>query len=127
MKVFFDVDLTLLNSSGAEWVLRPGAGEVLAGVVRLGHDVYLWSATGQQHAQRVVETFGLQRWVTDCLEKDSNPTVRPDLVVDDDSFLVEKYSGVCVRPYREPDPADRELYRVLEAVTGWDHPARMAP
>lgn len=116
MRVFFDVDLTLLLADGGQWILRPGAREVLARLREMGHEVYLWSATGHEHARRVVERFGLQEWVLGCFDKDPDCPVRPDLVVDDDPFLVEKYGGVWVRPYREPRPDDRELFRVLEAV-----------
>ena len=44
--------------------------------------------------------------------------VTPDLIVDDDWFLVQKYSGVLVSALRSPDPDDRELFLVLEAVSG---------
>ncbi|MFN3973895.1 MAG: hypothetical protein ACK4K2_01265 [Dehalococcoidia bacterium] len=116
MKVFFDVDLTLLFADGSRWALRPGAEEVFRLLKGQGCDIYVWTATGRSHAERVVHTFGLAPWVTDCLDKDSDCPIRPDMVVDDDEFLVQKYSGVWVKPYRQVDPDDRELYRVVEAV-----------
>ncbi|GBD10867.1 hypothetical protein HRbin23_00517 [bacterium HR23] len=116
MKVFFDVDLTLLCAQGDQWALRPGTEEVFRRLTEMGCQVYVWTATGRPHAERVVRTFGLAPWVTACLDKDSDCPIRPDMVVDDDEFLVQKYSGVWVRPYRQVDPHDRELYRVLEAV-----------
>lgn len=116
MKVFFDVDLTLLYTDGNQWALRPGTEEVFRRLKDLGCDIYVWTATGRSHAERVVHTFGLAHWVTACLDKDSDCPIRPDMVVDDDDFLVQKYSGVWVKPYRQVDPNDRELYRVVEAV-----------
>ena len=120
MRVFFDVDLTLLHAEGTAWTLRPGAREVLARLREMGHEVYLWTATGHEHARRLVERFGLHEWVTDCFDKDPDCPVQPDLVVDDDPYLVEKYGGIWVQPYREPDPQDRELFRVLERLERWN-------
>jgi len=40
----------------------------------------------------------------------------PDMVVDDDEYLVEKYTGFLVEQYRAPDPSDRELYRALDYI-----------
>ncbi|MBI4233244.1 MAG: HAD family hydrolase [Chloroflexi bacterium] len=118
MRIFFDVDLTLLYSVGNSWALRPGVREVFSRVRALGHTIYLWSATGKPHAERLVRTYGLEAWVEECLDKDSDCPVKPDMIVDDDRYLVEKYSGVWVKPYRDPDPSDRELFRVLEALDG---------
>ncbi|MCS7206960.1 MAG: hypothetical protein NZ951_03360 [Dehalococcoidia bacterium] len=116
MRVFFDVDLTILYADGSQWALRPGTEEVFRRLRDLGCEIYVWTATGRPHAERVVHTFGLARWVTACLDKDADCPIRPDMVVDDDDFLVQKYSGVWVKPYRHLDPHDRELYRVIEWV-----------
>ncbi|MSQ40562.1 MAG: hypothetical protein EXR55_02650 [Dehalococcoidia bacterium] len=115
LKVFFDVDHTiLLSTSDGGWHLRPGLREVFQSVKDMGHAVYLWTASGKLHAQRVTETYGLSDLVTDCFDKDGNNWLLPDLVVDDDWFLVEKYSGVLVSQYREVNLQDRELYLLLD-------------
>ena len=116
MRIFIDVDGTLLSSENGVWSLRPGAREMFRQLSGLGHQLYVWSATGKPHAERLVSRYGLGRWVVDCLDKDANPSPKPDLIVDDDGFLVKKYSGICVEPYRQADPTDRELFRVVEAL-----------
>ena len=120
MRIFFDVDLTLLNSSPAGWALRPRARQVLGCLKARGHEVYLWTATGQAHAQRVVQRYRLKPLVCACLDKDPNSPLLPDFIVDDDPYLVEKYGGVLVTPYRDPDPKDRELFKVLEYLDRLD-------
>ena len=117
MRIFFDVDNTLLYSSGAEWVLRPGTRHVIAALKSQGHDIYIWSATGQLHCERLVGRYELDLFVTACFDKDPACPVKPDLIVDDDWYLVQKYSGILVEAFRRPDPEDRELYRVLEELT----------
>lgn len=113
MRIFFDVDLTLLHSDSSGWTLRPNTREVFAQLKTLGHDIYLWTATGKAHAERVVQYFRLEIFVTDCMDKDSRNAVKPDFIVDDDSYLVEKYGGVFVTPYRVPDLLDKELQKVI--------------
>ena len=93
--------------------------QVFARLRALGHEVYLWTATGEAHAQRVVRRYRLKPFVTGCLDKDSNSPLQPDMIVDDDPYLVEKYGGVVVTPYREPDPKDCELFKVLEHLDGF--------
>ncbi len=120
MRIFFDVDNTLLYSSGANWNLRPGTQEVMALLKEHGHDLYIWSATGLLHCQRLVRRYNLEPFVTACFDKDPACGVTPDIIVDDDWYLVEKYSGVCVAAYRRPDPEDRELFRILEVLETWN-------
>ena len=115
LKIFFDVDQTLLHSSPEGWELRPGSRDVLEALTEMGHEVYLWTATGAMHARQLVERYDLQKFVVDCFDKDPTAVpMLPDIVVDDDWFLVQKYNGVLVSQYRETDPDDRELYRVLD-------------
>ena len=116
MKIFFDVDGTILASDNGAWSLRPGTQDVFKQLANLGHELYVWTATGKPHAETVVETYGLGKWVVACLDKDTNVDPKPDMIVDDDSYLVQKYSGVWVEPYRESDPNDRELLKVIDAL-----------
>lgn len=122
MRIFFDVDLTILYHDGAIKALRPFTREVFQRLDALGHQVYVWTATGKAHADRVVDGFKLRDWVTACHDKDGSLDLVPDLIVDDDPYLVEKYSGVWVRPYRVLDAHDRDLLKVLDAVASLEHP-----
>jgi phosphoglycolate phosphatase-like HAD superfamily hydrolase len=116
MRIFFDVDNTLLYSSGSQWVLRPGTLETLAALKELGLELYIWSATGQLHCERLVQRYNLASYIICCFDKDPTCPVKPDLIVDDDWFLVEKYTGILVEAFRVPDPDDREMFRVLEEL-----------
>ena len=119
MRIFFDVDHTILNSSGDDWVLRPGTAEVMAALKAMGHDLYMWSATGLPHCERVIGRYGLTPFITEAFEKSPSPPIFPEIIIDDDDYLVGMYSGVWVSAYRDPDPADRELFRALETVRVW--------
>ena len=120
MNIFFDVDQTLLHSSPDDgWFLRPGTAEVIESLNKSGHFVYIWTASGRMHALKLVERYNLGDLVVDCFDKDPvTAPLLPDMIVDDDPFLVEKYSGVLVSQYREVDAGDRELFRVLTYVNG---------
>ena len=115
MNIFFDVDQTLLHSEATEWHLRPGVHEVFKTLKSMGHVLYIWTASGERHARRLVDRYELDHLVSGCFDKDPvTAPLLPDMVVDDDAYLVEKYTGVLVEQYRAPDPSDRELYRVLD-------------
>ena len=117
MKIFFDVDHTILLSDSEVYALRPGVTELLQALKDMGHLVYLWTASGEVHARRLVERFNLQDLVLDCFDKDPvHVPMLPDMVIDDDWYLVEKYKGILVSQYKEVDPEDRELYRVLDRM-----------
>ena len=111
MKIFFDVDLTLINTDEGKWTLRPGAIEVLTRFKDQNHEVYLWSASGFEHCQRFAKTYGCENLITDYFDKEPGVAVKPDCVVDDDEYLVEKWHGVHVQPFRDPgNTDDKELY-----------------
>ncbi|MDP6455251.1 MAG: NIF family HAD-type phosphatase [SAR202 cluster bacterium] len=115
MNIFFDVDQTLLHSEATQWHLRPGVHEIFESLKSMGHILYIWTASGEMHARRLVDRYDLHQYVSDCFDKDPvTAPLLPDVVVDDDAYLVEKYTGVLVEQYNAPDPSDRELYRVLE-------------
>ena len=117
MKIFFDVDHTILLSDSEVYALRPGVAELFQALKDMGHQVYLWTASGEIHARRLVERCGLQDLVLDCFDKDPiHVPMLPDMIVDDDWYLVEKYKGILVSQYKEVDPEDRELYRVLDCL-----------
>lgn len=116
MRIFFDVDNTLLCSTEDQWILRPGTREIMETLKALGQELYIWSATGQAHCERLVQRYDLHPYIINCFDKDPACPVKPDLIIDDDWFLVEKYSGFVVEAFRAPNPNDRELFRVLEEL-----------
>ena len=117
MKIFFDVDHTILLSDSEVYALRPGVAELFQALKDMGHLVYLWTASGEVHARRLVERYDLQDLVLDCFDKDPvHVPMLPAMVIDDDWYLIEKYKGILVSQYKEVDPEDRELYRVLDCM-----------
>lgn len=113
MNIFFDVDQTLVHISHEANVLRPRAREVMQQLKAAGHRVYVWSASGLAHVERVVHLHRLGEWVDGMFDKDPRVAPKPDFIIDDDWYLVQKYGGYCVTQYREPDPEDRELEAAL--------------
>jgi len=81
-----------------------------------GHNVYVWSAGGKSYVERVVNTHGLAEWVDGCFDKDARVEPRPDFIVDDDWYLVEKYGGHLVSQYKAVDDSDRELLNATERL-----------
>ena len=116
MKIFFDVDLTLIYVDAVEDRLRPGVRETFEGLIAIGHQVYVWSAGGEDYSRRIVHKHGLADLVVDCFDKDVTVPIKPDMVVDDDWHIVKKYGGHTVTPYRERNDSDSEMARVLEAI-----------
>ena len=117
MNIFFDVDQTLLHSEATEWHLRPGVREVFECLKSMGLTLYIWTASGEMHARRLVDRYDLHDLVSGGFDKDPvTAPLLPDMVVDDDEFLVEKYTGFLVEQYRVPTPSDRELYRALDYI-----------
>ena len=117
LNVFFDVDHTLVHTTQAMSALRPGAREAMARIKAAGHSVYVWSAGGQQYSKRTVERHGLGEWVDGCFDKHPRVDPAPDVIIDDDWYLVEKYGGYVVSQYKEVDESDRELLEIVEQLT----------
>ncbi len=86
-----------------------------------GHRVFVWSAGGATYVEKVVATHGLSVFVDGCFDKDPRVEPRPDFIVDDDWYLVEKYGGCLVSQYRALDPGDRGLYAVLDHFVRLGH------
>ena len=116
LNVFFDVDHTLVYIDQHSNVLRPGAGEAMSRLKQAGHNVFVWSAGGQEYVERVVRVHELEQWVDGCFDKDPKVQPRPDLIIDDDWYLVEKYGGHLVSQYKVIDDADRELLDIIDLL-----------
>ncbi len=121
MNVFFDVDHTIIDSDNA---LRPGVRELFARLCADGHTLYLWSGIGRR--TEIVEAHDLGAFVSGCFDKPLYQyermlaplgiPARPDFVVDDHPHLVQAFGGCVVARYARPDPADREMERVYDAI-----------
>lgn len=121
MKIFFDVDYTLIT-----WdvKLRPGVHEVFGRLRADGHTIYLWSGVGPRW--EVVRRFELQEHVTDCFWKplynhharmrELGVTVIPDYVIDDHAEIIEVFVGTQIAEPRMPLERDREMWRVYDDI-----------
>ncbi|MEX0783757.1 MAG: HAD family hydrolase [Dehalococcoidia bacterium] len=116
MNVYFDVDHTLVYINAETNALRPGAGEAMRQLKDAGHDVYVWSASGLAHVERVVQMHGLSEWVDGMHDKDPRVEPRPDFIIDDDWYLVQKWGGYCVSQYKAVDESDAELLLAIEEL-----------
>lgn len=120
LNVFFDVDHTLVHVDQHDNYLRPGAEEAMARLKAAGHNVYVWSAGGQEYVERIVRVHELTAWVDGCFDKDPKVQPRPDLIIDDDWYLVEKYGGHVVSQYKVVNHADRELLDIIDILLNTD-------
>lgn len=120
MNIFFDVDQTLVHIDQDRNVLRPGAHETMQRIKAAGHNIYVWSATGEPHVRRVVELHGLGEWVDGMFDKDPRVQPYPDFIIDDDWYLVQKYGGHCVTQYKGA-AHDREFERALRRLAELGH------
>lgn len=114
MNIFFDVDHTLVFATQHANNLRPGAHAAFRRLKAEGHMVYVWSAGGKDYVEKVVEIHGLIEWVDGCFDKDPKVEPRPDFIIDDDWYLVEKYGGHLVSQYKIVNDEDSELMESAE-------------
>ena len=121
MRIFFDVDFTLIAPDGS---LRPLVHEVFQRIVNDGHEIYVWSGAGIRW--EVIRRHGLRPYIKDCFVKplsdyrDSFGYLgvhkEPEFCVDDYPEVIEALGGTAIRPYLEPNPADEEMLRVYDAI-----------
>jgi hypothetical protein len=121
INVFFDVDHTLVFIDQSTNSLRPGAHDAMQRIKEAGHGVYVWSAGGAEYVKRVVEVHGLVAWVDGCFDKDPRVQPRPDFIIDDDWYLVQKYGGHLVSQYKAVNDDDRELMAAIERLEELGH------
>jgi len=96
--------------------LRPGAHISMQKLSEQGNEVHVWSAGGKTYCQRIVEQHGLSNWVIDCHDKNPKVQPQPDVIIDDDQYLVEKYGGFTVSQYKKINEKDRELLEITEQI-----------
>ncbi len=118
LKIFFDVDHTLVYTTQHENELRPGTHDAMRRLKEAGHSVYVWSAGGKEYVERVVARHSLEVWVDGCFDKDPRVDPRPDIIIDDDWYLVEKYGGHTVSQYKTINPEDREFEEIVDRILG---------
>ena len=125
MNIFFDMDYTIISSTGA---LRPNAKPILERLHADGHKIYIWSGLGARRQE--IQNLELNPFVTDVLEKPTHDyqqlvhgmlrrgelSVLPDLVIDDYPEIVSALGGISVKPYVIDDPSDDEMQRVYKAI-----------
>jgi hypothetical protein len=121
LNVFFDVDHTLVYPTQHFNALRPGAHEAMLKIREAGHGVYVWSAGGGEYSQRIVEMHGLAELVDGCFDKDPRVQPKPDFIIDDDWYLVEKYGGHCVSQYKSVDETDTAFQEVIVRLAELGH------
>ncbi|MCC6388400.1 MAG: HAD family hydrolase [Dehalococcoidia bacterium] len=121
INVFFDVDHTLVFVSHEVNALRPRAHDAMRLLKAAGHGVYVWSAGGKDYVERIVDMHGLRQFVDGCFDKDPKVQPRPDFIIDDDWYLVEKYGGHCVSQYKAVNDEDAELLVALESLAKLGH------
>ncbi len=119
--IYFDVDHTLLFVDQHTNVLRPGARQAMQRLKESGHSVYVWSAGGKEYVERMVVLHELAEWVDGCFDKSPKVVPSPDWIIDDDWYLVEKYSGYLVSQYKTIDEMDKEFDAIIEALMGLGH------
>ncbi len=122
MKLFFDVDYTILGVDGS---LRPGTHETFLKLKKDGHQIYIWSGIGVR--TREVQKHSLDKYVSGVFRKPLEDFEKgmeeigiplwPDLVVDDYPEIVSTLGGIKVKPYYFARNADKEemerIYRII--------------
>ena len=121
MKIFFDVDYTIL---GLDDTLRPGTMETLEQLKEEGHEIYIWSGMGQRW--EVVEKHNLTPLVSGVYEKPTHHfherldelgvPFEPEFVIDDYPEVVAAFGGVWVPPYFFKRNFDQEMERIYRIV-----------
>ena len=121
MKIFFDVDYTIL---GLDDTLRPGTMETLEQLREEGHEIYIWSGMGQRW--EVVEKHKLTPLISGVYEKPTHHfherleelgvPFEPEFVIDDYPEVVAAFGGVWVPPYFFKRSFDQEMERIYRIV-----------
>ncbi|HKS91853.1 MAG TPA: hypothetical protein VJQ83_07985 [Tepidiformaceae bacterium] len=121
MNIYFDVDHTLVFIDQYTNALRPGAREAMQRLKDAGHGVYVWSASGKPHVERICEMHGLSPWVDGMFDKDPRVQPFPDFIIDDDWYLVQKYGGHLVSQYKAVNLEDQEFADAIQTLVSLGH------
>ncbi|MFI5052944.1 MAG: hypothetical protein ACHQDE_01165 [Acidimicrobiia bacterium] len=127
MRIFFDVDLTILGQDGS---LRPGTRELFVRLIDEGHEVYVWSGFGERWDD--LRRHDLDGIVHGVFNKPLSRQAEghevwglpfaPDFVVDDHPGLPTYLPGINVTAYvdRRFSAEDTEMDRVYRAIVEAD-------
>ncbi|MET0628370.1 MAG: hypothetical protein ABW033_07930 [Acidimicrobiia bacterium] len=123
MRIFFDVDLTIIGQDGS---LRPGTRQLFLRLVDEGHEVYVWSGFGERwddlrrHDLHEIVHGVYRKPLTRMYasHEEWGLPFRPDFVVDDHPGPAVYMGGINVEPYidRHAAATDKEMDRVYEAI-----------
>ena len=126
MKIFFDVDYTIL---GLDDTLRPNTLETLEQLKQDKHEIYIWSGMGERW--EVVEKHQLTPLVSGVYEKPTHHfherleelgvPFEPDFVIDDYPEVVAAFGGVWGPPYFFKRSFDEEMNRIYRIVNDFVH------
>ncbi len=121
LKIFFDVDYTILAVDGS---LRPGTRQTFERLVDDGHKVFIWSGVGLRNSD--VERHELQDLVSGIYKKPIYDYVNglellkvphwPDFVIDDYPEIVDTFGGVLAKPYFFRSASDDEMDHIYAIV-----------
>ena len=121
MKIFFDVDYTILGLDNA---LRPGTVETIKKLADDNHEIYIWSGMGQRW--EVIKKHKFGHLVQGVYEKplhhyherldELGVPFTPEFVIDDYPEIVAAFGGVWVPPYFFKKSVDQEMDRVYRIV-----------
>jgi hypothetical protein len=124
MRIFFDVDYTILS---ADYKLRNGTRETFEQLVADGHEIHVWSGEGKRY--KVLRDFDLEQYVSGVYEKPIYDYVRrleslgvehvPDFVIDDYPEIVSVFGGYHVRDFYSGRDDDDEMEHIYSAITEW--------
>ena len=127
MKLFWDVDGTLLSYDGypppeaSKRELRPHAQEVISTLEQLGIENYIWSRAGKENACGAAQRLGISpercfaKPEFEAPEDLGSILVTPDLVIDDsdqESILI--YPHIIVPSYKGGE--DESLMEILGQI-----------
>ena len=122
IKIFFDVDYTILAVDGS---LRPGTRQTFERLVEDGHEVFIWSGVGLRNAD--VERHELQDLVSGIYKKPIYDFVNglkllkvphwPDFVIDDYPEIVDTFGGVLAKPYFFKSASDDEMDHIYTIIS----------
>ena len=124
MRIFFDVDYTILS---IDYKLRSGTRDVWERLIADGHEIHVWSGEGKRH--QVLRDHGLEDLVSGVyhkpifdyakrLEVMGVPYV-PDFVIDDYPEIVRVFGGFQVRDFYRSADDDDEMEHIYGSITEW--------
>ena len=126
MRIFFDVDYTIL---GLDDTLRPNTRETLEQLKQDKHELYIWSGMGKRW--EVVEKHNLTPLVSGVYEKPTHHfherleelgvPFEPDFVIDDYPEVVSAFGVEWVPPYFFKRSVDEEMNRIYRIVNDFVH------